>query len=144
MYHKILVGYDESERGEDALALARTLAEPQSAELVLGRVLPFDPGWPVDSPSLRDLDANAIALLERTPGIRGVYAVRAAYPAADSVAGPGAASRPLPSLGRFRGHGVTIALAFRAYLTDRHLLPQLLTIDGLPEDLRATLRRRMG
>ena len=41
-------------------------------------------------------------------------------------------------------HGVTIALAFRAYLTDRHLLPELLAINGLPENLRATLRDRMG
>ena len=41
-------------------------------------------------------------------------------------------------------HGVTIALAFRAYMTDRHLLPELLAIDGLPDDLRGTLRQRMG
>lgn len=41
-------------------------------------------------------------------------------------------------------HGVTIALAFRAYMTDRRLLPELLAIDGLPDDLRATLRERMG
>jgi MOSC domain-containing protein YiiM len=41
-------------------------------------------------------------------------------------------------------HGVTIALAFRAYMTDRDLLPKLLAIDGLPDDLRATLRNRMG
>jgi len=41
-------------------------------------------------------------------------------------------------------HGVTIALAFRAYLTDRHLLPELLAADGLPADLRATLRKRMS
>jgi MOSC domain-containing protein YiiM len=42
------------------------------------------------------------------------------------------------------GHGVTIALAFRAYLTERHLLPELLAIDGLPDDLRATLHKRMS
>jgi MOSC domain-containing protein YiiM len=41
-------------------------------------------------------------------------------------------------------HGVTIALAFRAYMTDRDLLPELLAINGLPDDLRATLRQRMG
>jgi MOSC domain-containing protein YiiM len=41
-------------------------------------------------------------------------------------------------------HGVTIALAFRAYLTERHLLPELLAINGLPDDLRATLQDRMG
>ena len=41
-------------------------------------------------------------------------------------------------------HGVTIAQAFRAYMTDRQLLPELLEIDGLPDDLRETLRQRMG
>jgi MOSC domain-containing protein YiiM len=41
-------------------------------------------------------------------------------------------------------HGVTIAVAFRAYLTERDLLPELLAIDGLPSDLRATLRERLG
>jgi MOSC domain-containing protein YiiM len=41
-------------------------------------------------------------------------------------------------------HGVTIELAFRAYLTERHLLPELLALDGLPDDLRATLRERLG
>ena len=40
-------------------------------------------------------------------------------------------------------HGVSIALAFRAYLTERHLLPDLLAIDDLPDDLRATLHKRM-
>jgi MOSC domain-containing protein YiiM len=41
-------------------------------------------------------------------------------------------------------HGVTIAAAFRAYLTEPELLPALLEIDGLPSDLRDTLRRRTG
>ena len=53
--------------------------------------------------------------------------------AGDSIA---VANRP--------AHGVTIAVAFRAYLTERHLLPELLAIDGLPDDLRATLRERLG
>jgi hypothetical protein len=39
---------------------------------------------------------------------------------------------------------VTIADAFRAYLTEPELLPALLEIDGLPSDLRDTLRRRTG
>jgi MOSC domain-containing protein YiiM len=41
-------------------------------------------------------------------------------------------------------HGVTIGLAFRAYLTERRLLPELLSRDGLPDDLRATLRERLS
>ncbi len=40
-------------------------------------------------------------------------------------------------------HGVTIARAFRAYLTDPDLLPALLEIDGLPGDLRETLADRL-
>jgi MOSC domain-containing protein YiiM len=41
------------------------------------------------------------------------------------------------------GHGVTIALAFRATMLDASLLPGLLEIDGLPEDLRASVRKRL-
>ena len=41
-------------------------------------------------------------------------------------------------------HGVTIAEAFHAYLTEPELLPELVEIEGLPEDLRDVLRRRMG
>jgi MOSC domain-containing protein YiiM len=41
-------------------------------------------------------------------------------------------------------HGVTIAGAFRAYMTERELLPELVEIEGLPDDLRDLLRRRMG
>jgi MOSC domain-containing protein YiiM len=41
------------------------------------------------------------------------------------------------------GHGVTIAQAFRAYLTEPELLPGLVDIDGLPDDLRQTLAERL-
>jgi hypothetical protein len=37
---------------------------------------------------------------------------------------------------------VTIAQAFRAYMTEPSLLPELLERDGLPDDLRATLSKR--
>ena len=40
-------------------------------------------------------------------------------------------------------HGVTIATAFRAYMTEPELLPGLVAIDGLPGHLRDTLRGRM-
>ena len=40
-------------------------------------------------------------------------------------------------------HGVTIARAFRAYLTEPALLPELVEIDGLPDDLRETLAERV-
>ncbi len=40
-------------------------------------------------------------------------------------------------------HGVTIAKAFRAYLTDPELLPDLAEIEGLPADVRDSFRARM-
>jgi MOSC domain-containing protein YiiM len=40
-------------------------------------------------------------------------------------------------------HGVTIARAFRAYLTEPQLLPELVKIDGLPDELRETLAQRL-
>ena len=43
MYAKILVGYDGRERSEDALALARSLAEALGAELVIASIYPHDP-----------------------------------------------------------------------------------------------------
>jgi MOSC domain-containing protein YiiM len=41
-------------------------------------------------------------------------------------------------------HGVTIARAFRAYMTEPELLPELVEIDGLPDDLREILTARLG
>jgi nucleotide-binding universal stress UspA family protein len=43
MYRRILVGYDGSEGGRDALALARGLATIEGAELVLVAALEYDP-----------------------------------------------------------------------------------------------------
>ncbi|MER7458849.1 MOSC domain-containing protein [Micromonospora sp. NPDC126480] len=40
-------------------------------------------------------------------------------------------------------HGVTIADAFRAYLTEPELLPGLIEIEGLPDELRQSLRGRL-
>jgi hypothetical protein len=55
-------------------------------------------------------DSSAIALLERSPRVEGVYPVRAAFPAAVSIDTHGLAS-PLPSgLAPFQGDGVTVAL----------------------------------
>jgi MOSC domain-containing protein YiiM len=42
------------------------------------------------------------------------------------------------------GHGVTIAQAFRASMTEPELIPALLEIDGLPADLRETFLSRSG
>jgi MOSC domain-containing protein YiiM len=40
------------------------------------------------------------------------------------------------------GHGVSIATAFRAYLTEPEMLPRLLEIEDLPDDLRESLSKR--
>ena len=40
-------------------------------------------------------------------------------------------------------HGVTIAVAFRAYMTEPELLPDLVAIEDLPEALRDMLRDRI-
>jgi subtilisin family serine protease len=63
------------------------------------------------------LDPRAVAELERTPGVAGIYPVRAVYPAsagADALArpefGPGAGRRAEVSLPGFDGSGVTVAL----------------------------------
>ena len=39
---------------------------------------------------------------------------------------------------------MTIARAFRAYMTSPELLPELVEIDGLPDDLRETLAERLS
>jgi MOSC domain-containing protein YiiM len=41
-------------------------------------------------------------------------------------------------------HGVTVGEAFRALLTEPALLPRLLTVPELSEELRARVRRRVG
>jgi MOSC domain-containing protein YiiM len=40
-------------------------------------------------------------------------------------------------------HGVTIARAFHAYMTEPDLIPALLDLDGLPDDLRESLTERL-
>ena len=41
-------------------------------------------------------------------------------------------------------HGITVALMFRAFTLDRSLLPLLLDVDGLPEEVYAAARARSG
>jgi MOSC domain-containing protein YiiM len=42
------------------------------------------------------------------------------------------------------GHDVTVALAFRALTLEPGLLPKLAVIEGLPEDTKQTIRRRVS
>ena len=39
------------------------------------------------------------------------------------------------------GHGVTVTTMFRALTTDRHLLPELLLVDGLVDEARRSAER---
>src|SRR5581483_974820 len=55
------------------------------------------------------LDARAIAALERLPGVKGVYPVRVAYPAATGSTDRGGSSAAVRLAG-IAGRGVTIAL----------------------------------
>src|SRR5204863_8580264 len=62
-----------------------------------------------------EVDAHSLSLIERARSVRGVYPVRAAYPAALKPGRPGLLARGLGvrpdlSLGGFDGSGVTIAL----------------------------------
>jgi nucleotide-binding universal stress UspA family protein len=43
VYGKIIIGYDGSENGEDALALAQTIGKASDAELVVVGVFPEGP-----------------------------------------------------------------------------------------------------
>lgn len=74
MYRRILVGYDDSEGGRDALALARGLATIEGAELVLVAALEYDPlATPADAyeravvKAEERLSASARQILGETP-----------------------------------------------------------------------------
>lgn len=83
------------------------------------------------------LDSGASAALERRQEVRGVYPVRAAYPAAiERTAATAAAASPVPvGLDGFAGRGVTIALLDTGvvwatpYLRER-VLPGIDVVDG--------------
>ncbi len=57
--------------------------------------------------------------------------------------GPVQAGDPVTVVDR-PAHPVTIADAFRAYMTEPELLPELVQIEGLPDDLRDLLRQRLA
>ncbi|MDT5339756.1 MAG: hypothetical protein QOD90_5261 [Mycobacterium sp.] len=41
-------------------------------------------------------------------------------------------------------HGITIGFVYRALMVQKDLLPEILVADALPEDIKATARRRAG
>jgi MOSC domain-containing protein YiiM len=56
--------------------------------------------------------------------------------------GPVQAGDPIEVVDR-PAHGVTIERAFRAWMLDASRLRELLEVEGLPEDLRASVRKRL-
>jgi subtilisin family serine protease len=88
------------------------------------------------------LDPRAIALLERTPGVKGVYPVRVAFPASLAPASlrrsAAVAPRPGARLAGIAGRGVTIALldtgvdTGTAYLHG-HVLPGIDVVGAAPD-----------
>ena len=61
------------------------------------------------------------------------------------VVSPGAvqAGDPVEVVDR-PGHGITIGYAFRAWMNEPELLPELLKVDGLPADLREAVEQRFS
>lgn len=61
------------------------------------------------------------------------------------VVAPGAvrAGDPVQVVDR-PAHGITIGYAFRAWMSEPELLPELLKVDGLPVELRADIERRLS
>jgi nucleotide-binding universal stress UspA family protein len=64
MYGKILVGYNDTNESEDALALGKQLAEATGAGLVVAGVFQFDPVWGGVDSHFRDADADYARKIE--------------------------------------------------------------------------------
>jgi nucleotide-binding universal stress UspA family protein len=65
MYRKIIVGFDGSERAEDALALGKLLARTSGAKLVVAGVFQFDPLLGGRDPSFQEAEADFAREIER-------------------------------------------------------------------------------
>jgi nucleotide-binding universal stress UspA family protein len=74
MYGKIIIGYDGSPQAEDALALAKLLADATGASLTAVTVLQFDPIWGGRDIHFQEADAEAKARLERAAASSGADA----------------------------------------------------------------------
>ena len=65
MYRKIIVGYDGSERAQDALALGKLVADICDAGLVVAGVFQFDPLWGQRDPAFAEAEADYAREIER-------------------------------------------------------------------------------
>ena len=71
MQTKIIVGYDESDRGEDALALGRWLASIMDGRLILAGVVHSDPLVIHFDPCFEEVDPEATERVERAAAAVG-------------------------------------------------------------------------
>jgi Subtilase family len=108
---------DRQERAWTRRALAAQKLFVSRMTLQGARILPEFQYTRVLNGFSAPLDAATVALLERAPEVRGVYPVRAAFPAAVSTRvlarrafAPGAGRRLPVALPGFDGRGVTVAL----------------------------------
>ncbi len=75
MKSKVIVGFDGSKRGEDALALGGWFAEVIDARLIVAGVLTADPLVIHFDPDFQDLDPEATERIERVAAAAGAEAV---------------------------------------------------------------------
>ena len=76
MYRKILVGYDGSERAEDALAFGKQLADATGAELVVAGVFALAPMWGGVDPAIGEAEAEFAAMVATAADSVGAKAER--------------------------------------------------------------------
>jgi nucleotide-binding universal stress UspA family protein len=74
MYRKIIVGYDGSAQGDDALALGKLIADATGASVTAVSVFQFDPMWGSYDIHFQGLDAELKEKLERAASSAGVEA----------------------------------------------------------------------
>jgi nucleotide-binding universal stress UspA family protein len=71
MYKRIVVGLDESERAQDALAFGKLIAEVAGASLTIAGVVQFDPRWGERDPSFQEAEAACSEMLKSAAGSVG-------------------------------------------------------------------------
>jgi nucleotide-binding universal stress UspA family protein len=64
MYQSIIVGLDEDDRSQDALALGKLIASATGASITVASVVLFDPNWGARDPGLKDVEAAYTSMLQ--------------------------------------------------------------------------------
>ena len=74
MYEKIIVGYDGSDRAQDALALGKLLADMSGADLIVAGVFHFDPVWGGHELAFKEAETEQAREIERAAASVGAEA----------------------------------------------------------------------